>query len=65
MLRQSQFDTLLVPMIYHHFDLGMNRVPSMRGQLFSVRTSARALSRQHLTICGLWHPPTSPAARVS
>lgn len=42
MLRQSQFDTLLIPMIYHHFEVGASRVPSMRAQLFSVQGSKLA-----------------------
>lgn len=42
MLRQSQFDSVLTPVIYHHFDLGMNAVPSMRARLYSVRESQRA-----------------------
>lgn len=40
MIRASQFDSLLQPLIYHHFDLGMNRVPQMRNQLFNVQTSS-------------------------
>ncbi|MEQ9027561.1 MAG: Mu-like prophage major head subunit gpT family protein [Aggregatilineales bacterium] len=42
MIRQSQFDQLLKPMIVHTFDLGMNRVPSMRAELFSIMNSNRA-----------------------
>lgn len=38
-LSTSQFSTLLIPAIYHHFNLGMNMVPSMRGQLFNVQGS--------------------------
>lgn len=37
MLRQSQFDSLLTPIIYHHFGLGQTRVPSLRSRLFNVR----------------------------
>lgn len=39
MLRESQFDSLLIPIIYHHFDLGRSRVPMMRQRFFDVRTS--------------------------
>ena len=42
MLRQEQFDSLLTPVIYHHFELGQSRVPSLRGRLFSVRGSTIA-----------------------
>jgi len=42
MLRQSQFDSLLTPVIYHHFGLGQTRVPSLRGRLFNVQTSGLA-----------------------
>jgi len=38
----SQFSTLLIPAIYHHFNLGMNMVPSMRSQLFNVQGSSLA-----------------------
>ena len=39
MLRQEQFDSLLTPIIYHHFEIGVNRVPSLRGRLFNVQNS--------------------------
>ena len=39
MLRESQFDSVLIPMIYHHFDLGARMVPVMRNQLFNVQSS--------------------------
>lgn len=42
MLRQSQFDSLLTPIIYHHFGLGQTRVPSLRSRLFNVQTSTLA-----------------------
>lgn len=42
MLTQAQFNTLLIPMIYHHLDLGRNRVPSMRRRLFNVQMSSLA-----------------------
>lgn len=42
MLRQAQFDSLLTPIIYHHFDLGANSVPSLRRRLFNVMESQRA-----------------------
>jgi len=42
MLTKAQFDTLLIPIIYHHFNVGMNRVPSMRSRLFNVQTSSLA-----------------------
>lgn len=42
MLRQEQFDSLLTPIIYHHFEVGQSRVPSLRSRLFNVRTSALA-----------------------
>jgi len=38
-LRASQFDSLLTPIIYHHLDVGMSRVPAMRSQLFNVQPS--------------------------
>lgn len=42
MLTQSQWDTLLTPVIYHHFGVGMNMVPSMRTRLFNVQGSLLA-----------------------
>jgi phage major head subunit gpT-like protein len=42
MLNITDFSTLLIPIIYHHFDVGMNRVPSRRAQLFSVKGSTLA-----------------------
>lgn len=42
MITQNQFDTLLVPMLYHHFELGAMTVPAIREQLFSVRPSSMA-----------------------
>lgn len=45
MLRQSNFDTLLLPMIYHHFELGMTRIPSMRTQLYNAQSSTLAEER--------------------
>lgn len=42
MLTQDQFNTLLIPMIYHFIDIGRNRVPSMRKQLFNVQASTLA-----------------------
>ena len=42
MLRQSQFDSLLTPIIYHHFGLGQTRVPSLRSRLFNVQVSTLA-----------------------
>lgn len=39
MLSQNQFDSLLLPVIYHHFDLGQSRVPSLRGRLYNVQDS--------------------------
>jgi phage major head subunit gpT-like protein len=39
MITASQFSTLLIPGIYHHFELGMSLVPSLRGQLFNVQGS--------------------------
>lgn len=39
MLTQDQFDSLLIPMIYHHFEVGTNRVPSLRSRLFDVQGS--------------------------
>lgn len=41
-IRQSQFDSVLTPVIYHHFDLGMQSVPSLRAALFNVQTSSLA-----------------------
>ena len=45
MLRQEQFNSLLLPIIYHHFELGQSRVPSLRSRLFSVRNSQLAEER--------------------
>ena len=45
MLTKTQFDTLLIPIIYHHFVVGMNRVPSMRSRLF-LRVSTRLRSNR-------------------
>lgn len=41
-MRQSQWETLLIPAIYHHFLIGMNKVPSMRATLFNILTSKLA-----------------------
>jgi hypothetical protein len=38
-IRQSQFDTLLTPAIYHHFDLGVQQIPSLRARLFNIQGS--------------------------
>lgn len=38
-LTQEQFNTLLIPIIYHQFDVGMKMVPSMRSELFNVQSS--------------------------
>lgn len=40
--RLSQWDSLLIPIIQHHFDVGMNKVPSMRRRLFNVQRSTLA-----------------------
>jgi phage major head subunit gpT-like protein len=45
MLRQSQFESLLTPLIYHHFDVGRNSVPSLRSRLFTVLNSERAFEK--------------------
>lgn len=42
---QSQFDTLLIPAIYHHFDVGRSQVPALRSRLFNVQSSVRAEER--------------------
>lgn len=42
MFVQSHWDTLVTPIIYHHFDVGMNRIPSMRSRLFNVQGSLLA-----------------------
>lgn len=42
MLRQEQFDSLLTPVIYHHFEVGQSRVPSLRSRLFNVQASTLA-----------------------
>ncbi len=42
MITASQFSTLLIPVIYHHFELGMGQVPSMRARLFNVQGSTLA-----------------------
>lgn len=41
-ISSSQFSTLLIPAIYHHFNLGMGLVPSMRSTLFNVQGSSLA-----------------------
>ena len=45
MLNQGQFDSLLIPVIYHHMDVGINMVPSLRGRLFNVQDSSLAEER--------------------
>lgn len=42
---QNQFDTLLTPMLYHHFELGMASVPAIRQSLFTVRPSTMATEK--------------------
>ena len=42
MFTQAQWDTLLTPIIYHHFGVGLNMVPSMRSTLFNVQGSTLA-----------------------
>jgi hypothetical protein len=42
MLTKSQFNTLLIPIIYHHFEVGVSRVPSLRARLFNIQTSKLA-----------------------
>lgn len=42
MLTKEQFNTLLIPIIYHHFDLGVQSLPSMRSQLYNIQTSTIA-----------------------
>lgn len=44
-IRQSQWPELLVPAINHFFDVGMNRVPAMREELFNVQDTT--LTTQH------------------
>ncbi len=39
----NQFSTLLIPAIYHHFEVGMNTAPSMRTTLFNVQDSKIAV----------------------
>lgn len=39
MMRQSQWDSVLTPVIHHHFDLGMAQIPQMRSTLFNVQSS--------------------------
>ncbi|GIL09284.1 MAG: hypothetical protein BroJett033_7950 [Chloroflexota bacterium] len=39
MLTQAQFNSLLIPVIYHHFEVGQSRVPSLRRRLFNVQQS--------------------------
>lgn len=41
-ISQGQYSTLLTPVIYHHFELGRNEVPSLRARLFNVQDSNRA-----------------------
>jgi len=45
MLRQSQFDSVLTPIIYHHINLGINNVPSLRPRIFNVQTSTLATEK--------------------
>lgn len=40
MIRQSQFDSVLIPLIQHHFDLGMQSVNPVRDQIFNIQTSS-------------------------
>lgn len=40
MLTQAQFDTLLLPVIFHHLEVGGNRVPSLRQRLYNVQGSS-------------------------
>ena len=42
MLNSTDFSTFLIPVIYHHLDLGMNSVPSLRSTLFNVQDSSLA-----------------------
>ncbi len=44
-IRQSQWDSLLTPIIYHHLDIGMKTVPSLRRNLFNVQTSTLAAEK--------------------
>lgn len=41
----SQLSTLLIPGIYHHFNLGMNMISSMRSTLFNVQQSSIATEK--------------------
>lgn len=43
--RQSQFDSVLTPVIYHHLDVGMGMVPSLRSALFNVQASSTSLEK--------------------
>lgn len=45
MMRQSQIDTLITPVISHFFDVGMSRVPVMRNELFTVLNSTLAYEK--------------------
>lgn len=63
MLRQEQFDSLLLPIIYHHFELGQTRVPSLRTRLFSVRDSQ--LSEERGTGMGGMSPDSWDVYRTS
>lgn len=45
MMRESQFDSLLIPMIYHHFDLGQQMLPVMRAELYNVLPSGFAFEK--------------------
>ena len=42
MIISEQLSRLLTPGIYHHFELGVNMVPSMRSQLFNIQGSKLA-----------------------
>lgn len=42
MLRQSNFPSLTAPVIYHHLNIGMGMVPSLRSRLFNVQQSSIA-----------------------
>lgn len=39
-LRTEQFDSLMKPIIYHHLEVGMGKVPMLRDRLFNVQQSS-------------------------
>jgi hypothetical protein len=63
MLRASQFNTFLQPVIYHHIELGISSVPQYRGNLFNVQKSS--LSEEKGTSIGGISPDAWDAYKKS